>query len=72
VPGQWVALPSLTGLYNMDCTICEGKKVDCCDMIPATSDFDMIIFMPDRLYSMLSCQLVPIQCPARVVHATCG
>jgi hypothetical protein len=71
LPGQWAASPSLTGLHaidwviacslicnkNLDCG--EGTRLDYCDVIATTSDYDMAIITLGRLYIMLSCWLPP-------------
>jgi hypothetical protein len=37
----------------------EGIILHYCDVVSTTGDFGMAIIMPDRLYSVLSCQLAP-------------
>jgi hypothetical protein len=69
--GQWAALSSLTDLsaidwviaYSLVCKrnlVCgEDTRLDCSNVVPATSDFSMIITTLGRLYFVLSCWLSP-------------
>jgi hypothetical protein len=55
---SWVIVCSLICNQNLACG--EGTRLDCYDMISTVGECAMTIITPDRLYSMLSCWLTPI------------
>jgi hypothetical protein len=46
-------------IYNRDLSYSEGTRIDCCDVISATSELGLAIIMLGGFYFMLYCWLTP-------------
>jgi hypothetical protein len=54
---DWVIKCSIICNRNLVCG--EGTRLNCCDVITTTGDYDMAIITLDRLYFVLSYRLTP-------------
>jgi hypothetical protein len=82
-PGDGLHLYGLTGLhtinqviacsliYNINLACGEGIRVDCCDVIATTSDYNMTIITLDKLLHRVVLSTCSYQCLVRAARATC-